>query len=107
LTACRSGRVQASCSSSLTHSEKEIAAGLGVGGTLASASGEGREGESFILEFADVQVAKVSLVQLRETLRKNVPECQEVRPFIDAAYTPAIPAPTKPGKKRPARLRHE
>jgi hypothetical protein len=88
----------------LTHSEKEIAAGLGVGGTLASASGEGREGDSFILEFADVQVAKVSLVQLRETLKKDVPECQELRPFIDAAYTPAIPATTKPGKKGARRV---
>jgi hypothetical protein len=83
----------------LTHSEKGIAAGLGVGGTLVSASGQGREDQSFVLEFADVQVAKVSLVQLRESLKRNVPECQEVRPFIDASYTPAIPAPNKPGKK--------
>ena len=51
-----------------------------------------------------MQVAKVSLVQLRETLRRDVPECQEVRPFLDAAYTPAIPEPTKRGKKEGRRV---
>jgi hypothetical protein len=74
----------------ITHSERGIAAELGVGG-VASASGDARENESYILEFTDVEVAKVSRVQLRESLRKGVPECDEVRPFIEAATQRAIP----------------
>jgi hypothetical protein len=38
-----------------------------------------------------MQVAKVSLVQLRDSLKKDVPECQEVRPFIDAIPASAWP----------------
>jgi hypothetical protein len=71
----------------VTHSEKGIAAELGVGG-VASASGDSHEDQSFILEFTDVIVAKASHVQLRESLKKGVPECDEVRPFVEAANTP-------------------
>ena len=66
-------------------SEKGLAAALGVG-DIAEAKGESKETYSFILDFKDVEVQKVSLVQLRSTLKKNVPECDQLRPFIDASY---------------------
>jgi hypothetical protein len=75
-----------------TLSEKGVAAALGIGGDLVSGGGEVSEGQSFVLEFKDVQVQKVSLVQLRKSFRKDIPECQQVRPFIDATYTPSLDA---------------
>jgi hypothetical protein len=73
-------------------SEKELAAALGLG-DLADASGEVRAGQNFILDFDQVHLQKVSLVQLRVALKKSMQECEAVRPFIDASYSP--PAPTR------------
>ncbi len=83
----------------VTHSKKGIAAGLGVGGDLVDVHGEGNEGESFILEFTDVQVAKASIVQLRQSLKKGVPECEVVRPFIIVAAPPSSISTKPPGNQ--------
>jgi hypothetical protein len=66
-------------------SEKELAAALGAG-TIAEASGEVRAARTFTLDFEDVRVERVSLLQLRSALKTNVPECNSIRPFIDASY---------------------
>ncbi len=66
-------------------SEKELAAALGAG-AIAEASGEVRAARTFILDFEDVRVERVSLLQLRSALKTNVPECNSIRPFIDASY---------------------
>lgn len=79
-------------------SEKELAAALGAG-AIAEASGEVRAGRIFILDFQDVRVERVSLLQLRSALKKNVLECNSIRPFIDASY-PSEATRLKGVKKR-------
>lgn len=66
-------------------SEKELAAALGAVAS-AEASGEVRSGRTFTLDFQDVRVERASVFQLRNALRKNAPECNSIRPFIDATY---------------------
>jgi hypothetical protein len=68
-------------------SEKGLAAALGAG-DVATASGEAKEGVSFVLDFKDVHVERVSTVQFRTKLKANVPECAQIRQFIDASYVP-------------------
>jgi hypothetical protein len=70
-------------------SEKGLAAALGVEG-IAEGEGETTAAHSFILDFQDVQVQRVSLFQLRTLLKRNIPECDTVRPFIDSLF----PSPT-------------
>jgi hypothetical protein len=68
-------------------SEKGLAAALGAG-DIATASAEAKEGVSFILDFKDVQVERVSTVQFGTKLKGSVPECAQIRQFIDASYVP-------------------
>lgn len=62
-----------------------MAAALGVG-DIASVSGDGIKGQSFILDFKDVQVERASIVDFRTKLNLKIPECAKIRPFIDASY---------------------
>jgi hypothetical protein len=68
-------------------SEKGLAAALGVG-DIATAKGKANEGQTYILDFQDVQVERVSTVQFRTKLKTNIPECASIRRFIDASYVP-------------------
>jgi hypothetical protein len=68
-------------------SERGLAAALRAGDTIG-AGGEVSKAQQFLLDFKDVQVAKVSTVQLRERLNSKIPECAKIRPFIDASYVP-------------------
>jgi hypothetical protein len=77
-------------------SEKELAAALGATAS-AEASGEVRSGRTFSLDFQDVRVERASVFQLRIALRKDAPECNSIRPFIDATY-PSLSKVTKTDK---------
>jgi hypothetical protein len=81
------------------HSEKGLAAALGAS-PIAEASGKVQAGHIFILDFEDVQVERVSLYQLRNSLRNNAQECNTVRPFLDASYSAAAPLLVKDARKR-------
>lgn len=65
-------------------SERELAAALGVdAGNVANADGSKRIDQKFSLDFDNVRVERVSVLQLRIALKRKVPECELVRPFLE------------------------
>jgi hypothetical protein len=67
-------------------SEQDLAAALGVG-EVVGASGEAVAGVTFILDFTEVRVDRVSQYQLRHSLKQNSREreCNTVRPYLDSS----------------------
>jgi len=65
-------------------SAKGLAAAFGVAGVV-DAGGSGGRNRSFELSFKEVKAVTASVVQLRDALRRGVPECNILRPYLTSA----------------------
>jgi hypothetical protein len=65
-------------------SARGLAAALGVAGVI-DVAGAGGINRSFELSFQDVEAVTASVVHLRSTLRRGVPECDSLLPHLTAA----------------------
>ena len=70
-----------------TLTKKGLAAALGVG-DIASADADANQGQTYILDYQDVQVERVSTLQFRTRLKKNIRECANIGPYLGAPNTP-------------------
>jgi hypothetical protein len=75
-------------------SARGLAAALGVAGVI-DVAGAGGTNRSFELSFQDVEAVTASVVQLRSTLRRRVPECDSLLPHLTAASAKGISALSK------------
>jgi hypothetical protein len=78
-------------------SEKGLGAALGVA-DIGNASGQIEGGHTFVLDFKDVRVERVSQYQLRTSLKKeDISECDKVKPFMteDQSVTPKTSDPNR------------
>jgi hypothetical protein len=81
-----------------TLTKKGLAAALGVG-DIASADGDANQGQTYILDYEDVQVERVSTVQFKTRLKKNIPDCANIGPYLGVSTTDK---PTRKSRTAPA-----